>query len=216
MACEWRPFALFVVMFSVSSGIATGLMTFVPLYLVDDRGATPAAANVMTSVLLAAAAAGTVLGGYVSHRLGRRFVFVVPQTRLRAGDRPAAGGRATGPSCPLVAVAGSCSSANMAVAVVSAQEYLPSRMGLATGLTMGVCGGVGGLIVAALGPLGDAAGPRPCSTCWRRCRWRSPCSPHCCRGPPPARTTPSGACGGRTPRRAGRTRCAPYPTGERR
>jgi FSR family fosmidomycin resistance protein-like MFS transporter len=59
---------------------------------------------------------------------------------------------------PLVAVAGVCSSANMAVAVVTAQEYLPSRMGLATGLTMGVCGGAGGLIVAALGPLGDYAG----------------------------------------------------------
>jgi FSR family fosmidomycin resistance protein-like MFS transporter len=158
MACEWRPFALFVVMFSLSSGIATGLMTFVPLYLVDDRGATPAAANVMTSVLLAAAAAGTVLGGYVSHRLGRRFVFVVPQLVFVPAIAllPTVGDWAI---VPLVAVAGVCSSANMAVAVVSAQEYLPSRMGLATGLTMGVCGGVGGVIVAALGPLGDAAGP---------------------------------------------------------
>jgi hypothetical protein len=42
---------------------------------------------------------------------------------------------------------------------VLAQEYLPARMGLATGLTVGLCGGVGGLIVAALGLLGDSAGP---------------------------------------------------------
>jgi FSR family fosmidomycin resistance protein-like MFS transporter len=41
---------------------------------------------------------------------------------------------------------------------VLAQEYLPKRMGLATGLTIGLCSGVGGLIVAALGLLGDAAG----------------------------------------------------------
>jgi MFS transporter, FSR family, fosmidomycin resistance protein len=157
LACEWRPFALFVAMFSISSGIATGLMTFVPLYFLDARDATPAAANVMTSVLLACAAGGTVLGGYLSHRLGRRFVFVAPQLALVPAIAllPLAPFWAT---VPLVALAGVCSSANMAVAVVSAQEYLPSRMGLATGLTMGVCGGVGGLIVAALGPLGDAVG----------------------------------------------------------
>ena len=40
-----------------------------------------------------------------------------------------------------------------------AQEYLPGRMGLATGLTIGLCSGAGGLIVALLGLLGDAAGP---------------------------------------------------------
>jgi FSR family fosmidomycin resistance protein-like MFS transporter len=158
LACEWRPFVLFVAMFSLASGVTTGLMTFVPLYLVNARGASPGAANVMTSVLLAAAAAGTVLGGFGAHRLGRRFVFVVPQLVLV----PAV---ALLPSVsywvmvPLVAVAGLCGSTNMAVAVVSAQEYLPSRMGLATGLTMGLCGGVGGVIVAALSPLGDAAGP---------------------------------------------------------
>jgi FSR family fosmidomycin resistance protein-like MFS transporter len=42
---------------------------------------------------------------------------------------------------------------------VLAQEYLPTRMGLASGLTIGLCGGAGGLIVAALGLLGDARGP---------------------------------------------------------
>jgi len=49
--------------------------------------------------------------------------------------------------------------ANMSVALVLAQEYLPSRMGLATGLMLGISGAAGGLIVAALGLLGDAAGP---------------------------------------------------------
>jgi FSR family fosmidomycin resistance protein-like MFS transporter len=48
---------------------------------------------------------------------------------------------------------------NMSIAVVLAQEYLPARMGLATGLTVGLCGGGGGLVVAVLGLLGDSAGP---------------------------------------------------------
>jgi len=37
-------------------------------------------------------------------------------------------------------------------------EYLPARMGLAVGLTIGLWGGGGGLIVAALAPLADRAG----------------------------------------------------------
>jgi FSR family fosmidomycin resistance protein-like MFS transporter len=47
----------------------------------------------------------------------------------------------------------------MSTSLVLAQEYLPTRMGLATGLTIGVAGGAGGLIVLALGLLGDGAGP---------------------------------------------------------
>ena len=62
---------------------------------------------------------------------------------------------------PVVVVIGIAMNANLSVGLVLAQEYLPVHMGLATGLTIGLCGGVGGLIVAALGLLGDAAGPSP-------------------------------------------------------
>ena len=62
---------------------------------------------------------------------------------------------------PVVVLIGISMTANMSVALVLAQEYLPSRMGLATatGLVLGISGAAGGLIVAALGLLGDAAGP---------------------------------------------------------
>jgi FSR family fosmidomycin resistance protein-like MFS transporter len=38
------------------------------------------------------------------------------------------------------------------------QEYLPSRLGLASGVTMGLAIGVGGIAAAALGVLADAFG----------------------------------------------------------
>jgi MFS family permease len=60
---------------------------------------------------------------------------------------------------PAVVLIGLAMNANMSVALVLAQEYLPARMGLATGLMLGISGAAGGLIVAALGLLGDAAGP---------------------------------------------------------
>ncbi len=156
--CEWRPFAMLVALFSLCAGVAISLMTYVPLFLVDERGSTPAAANVVTAVLLAAAAAGTLVGGIAAHRVGRRFVLVVPQLVLvpAIAALPAL---SYGAMLPVIVVIGLAVNANTGITLVLAQEYLPSRMGLATGLTIGLCGGVGGLIVAALGLLGDAAGP---------------------------------------------------------
>ncbi|MEZ5126775.1 MAG: MFS transporter [Thermoleophilia bacterium] len=155
---EWRPFATLALLYSLAAGVTIGMLTYLPLFLVTARGTTPAASNVMTSILLAAAAAGTLLGGVAAHKFGRRVVLVVPQIALIPAIAllPSLG---YGAMIPLVVVVGMAGNANVSVALVLAQEYLPARMGFATGVTIGLCGGVGGLIVAALGPLGDAAGP---------------------------------------------------------
>jgi MFS transporter, FSR family, fosmidomycin resistance protein len=160
LANEWRPFGALLAMFALSSGVTTALVTFVSLYVLAQPGGTTTTANVMTSVLLAAAACGTLLGGIGAHRLGRRWVLIVPQLILV----PAI---AVLPSLsyaamfPVVVVVGVAMNANMSVVLVLGQEYLPSRMGLSTGLIVGLCGGAAGLIVAGLGVLGDAAGLAP-------------------------------------------------------
>ena len=158
LGSEWRPFACLVALSCVSSGAVTGLLAYLPLFLVQARSASPAASNVMTSFLLAAAAGGTLLGGVAALRLGRRLVLIVPQLLLvpAIAVLPSLSYAAM---IPVVVLIGIAMNANMSVALVLAQEYLPSRMGLATGLMLGISGAVGGLIVAALGLLGDAAGP---------------------------------------------------------
>jgi MFS transporter, FSR family, fosmidomycin resistance protein len=160
-ACEWRPFGGLLALFALSSGVTTGVLTFLPLYLLGERGASPAASNVMSSILLAAGACGTLLGGIAAaHRLGRRWVLIVPQLALvpAIAVLPSLSYAAM---IPAVIVTGVAMNANMSVALVLGQEYMPSRMGLSTGLIVGLCGGAGGLIVAALGVLGDAAGLGP-------------------------------------------------------
>lgn len=159
-ACEWRAFGLLVALFALSSGVTTGLLTFLPLYLLAARGATPSAGNVMSSILLAAGAAGTLLGGVAAHRLSRRWVLIGPQLVLVPAIAVLPSLSYAG-MIPAVVVAGLAMNANLSVALVLGQEYLPPRMGLATGLVVGLCGGAGGLIVAGLGVLGDAAGLAP-------------------------------------------------------
>ncbi|MGO8685035.1 MAG: MFS transporter [Thermoleophilia bacterium] len=155
---QWPAFVRLLVFYAVANGVTTGLLTYVALFLVHARAASPGHSNVMTSVLLAAAAAGTLFGGVAAQRLGRRLVLVVPQLLLAPAIAllPSLSFAAM---IPVVIVIGVTMNANMSIALVLAQEYLPARMGLATGLTVGLCGGAGGLIVAALGVLGDSAGP---------------------------------------------------------
>ncbi|MBN2205080.1 MAG: MFS transporter, partial [Thermoleophilia bacterium] len=126
LGCEWRPFALLLGLFFVASGVAVGLLTFVPLYLLEARGASPAAANVMTSALLVAGAAGTLLGGLAADRLGRRAVLLVPQFILVPAIAllPAL---SYALMLPVMVVVGLALNANMSTTLVLAQEYLPTR-----------------------------------------------------------------------------------------
>ncbi len=155
---EWRPFACLIALYCLACGVTFGLLTYLPLFLVNERAASPAASNVMSSVLLAAAAAGTLLGGFAAQRLGRRLVLVAPQLLLV----PAIAllpSLSYGAMIPVVVLIGLGINANTSIALVLAQEYLPTHVGLASGLTIGLCSGVGGLITAALGLLGDVSGP---------------------------------------------------------
>ena len=47
---------------------------------------------------------------------------------------------------------------SFSVTVVMGQEYLPRRLGLASGVTLGAAIGLGGVAAALLGVLADAAG----------------------------------------------------------
>jgi len=194
LGSEWRPFACLVAMFCVASGVSTGLITFVPLFLVQARATSPAASNVMTSVLLAAAACGTLLGGIAAHRYGRRVVLLAPQVVLVPAIAllPSLSYAAM---IPVVILIGIAVNANVSVALVLAQEYLPARMGLATGLTIGMCGGGS---AASSWPRSACSATPPdsaqCSMRSRRSRSWPPCSPPGCRGLRPPRPALCGAC----------------------
>ena len=107
------------------------------------------------SVMLIAGAVGTYVGGRLVDRLGRRVIVVGSMATLSpllvlmllVGRWPA--------TLLLVGV-GFVVIANFSITVVMSQEYLPTRLGLASGITLGAAIGVGGLSAAALGALADA------------------------------------------------------------
>jgi FSR family fosmidomycin resistance protein-like MFS transporter len=108
--------------------------------------------------MLLAGAAGTLVGGQLVDRIGRRKVLlgtIAAQAPLMVAFVLAPGGLLAG---VLLAGIGFVTIMSFSVTVLMGQEYLPSRLGIASGITLGLAIGVGGLAAALLGALADHAG----------------------------------------------------------
>jgi FSR family fosmidomycin resistance protein-like MFS transporter len=154
---QWGAFARLTGVISLRSCVHFGLLSFVPVWFVTTLDTSEAAGNVALTAMLASGAAGTVVGGRVADRLGRRTILLA--SLALAGPALAAFIEApTGPAFVLIAVVGFTVVGTFAITVVLGQEYLPNRLGMASGVTLGAAIGVGGALAPALGALADAHG----------------------------------------------------------
>jgi FSR family fosmidomycin resistance protein-like MFS transporter len=155
---DWPAFVRLGGVVSLRSCIYFGLQAFVPVWFIHHLGTGKGAGEAALTAMLIAGAIGTYFGGRVVDRLGRRRL-VVGSTALLV---PVLAAFVLAPSAlvagPLVAVAGFVIIATFSVSVVMGQEYLPTRLGLASGVTMGLAIGVGGIAAAGMGAVADAFG----------------------------------------------------------
>jgi FSR family fosmidomycin resistance protein-like MFS transporter len=131
-----------------------GLLTFVPLWVVD-QGGTEGEGNRTLSLMLVAGAAGTLLLGPVADRIGLRRTLLVTQIALPPliVAFVAVGGAAGTVALMLV---GLCVVGTFGVTMVLSQLYLPRHVGMASGLSVGLSMGLGGVAAVALGAVADA------------------------------------------------------------
>ncbi len=135
------------------------LQAFIPIYLIDDLHRSHTLAAVAVIVMLGSGAVGTLVGSRCADRYGRRLVLIwamLPLTVLLALI-PAAGVIML--FAVLVAV-GLTIDGPFATTVVMGQQYLPGRAGLASGITLGLAIGLGGLLATALGAAADVTSVR--------------------------------------------------------
>lgn len=151
---RWLPFTGVATLAGFRSATYFGLQAFVPLYLIAHLGATDAVGNAALTVLLVAGAIGTLAGGRLADRIGMRPVLigslaVVPPLILALLEvsEPVA--------FPLLAAIGFFLVGTFSISVVLGQLYLPNRVGLASGVTLGAAIGFGGLVAWLLGLLAD-------------------------------------------------------------
>ncbi|WJR79681.1 MFS transporter [Bradyrhizobium sp. NP1] len=130
------------------------LSSYYTFYLIDRFGVSTQAAQLYLFVFLAANAVGTLFGGPLGDRFGRKYVIWVsvlgalPFTLAL----PYAGLTA---SAVLSVLIGLILSSTTSSIIVFAQELIPHRLGMISGVFFGVAFGIGGLGAAALGKLAD-------------------------------------------------------------
>jgi FSR family fosmidomycin resistance protein-like MFS transporter len=155
----WRPFALLAGVIALRSFVYFGLVTFIPLYYVANLHASKALGNAALSAMLLGGAVGTLSGGPLADRFGRRTVLIGSMLSL---PPLVIGFLLSGPVLGVLfaALAGAATIATFAVTIVMGQEFLPGRLGVAAGVTIGLSIGLGGVGAPLLGVLGDADGLR--------------------------------------------------------
>ena len=154
---DWSGFRRLAGVIAFRTFVYFGLLTFVPLYYVNALGASKASANIALTAMLVGGAFGTLAGGWLADRFGRRSVLfgsmtILPPLLLVFHQlRPPA-------STVLLFLVGAAVIATFSVTVVMGQEYLPGRLGMASGVTLGLSIGLGGLGAPVLGLVADAFG----------------------------------------------------------
>lgn len=133
------------------------ITNYYTFYMMHRFGLTTQSAQVCQFVFFAAVATGTVIGGPIGDRIGRKKVIwasilgVLPFTLAL----PYVGFGAT---VALSVVIGVIISSAFPAIVVYAQELVPGRTGMISGMFFGLIFGVGGIGAALLGSLADASG----------------------------------------------------------
>jgi FSR family fosmidomycin resistance protein-like MFS transporter len=131
------------------------LSSYYTFYLIQRFGVSVRLSQIMLFLFLGAVAAGTLIGGSAGDRYGRKLVIwisilgVLPFTLVL----PYANLFWTG---VLSVVIGFVIASAFSAILVYAQELLPGRVGMISGLFFGVAFGMGGIGAAVLGKLADA------------------------------------------------------------
>jgi len=145
---------LLLLIFSKYFYIAS-ISSFYTFYLMAKFGSSVQSAQMQLFVFLAASAAGTLIGGPVGDRIGRKpviwgsilgvapFALALPYVGLEL-------------TIAFTVLIGLILSSAFSAILVYAQELIPGKVGAVSGLFFGFAFGMGGLGAAALGVLADA------------------------------------------------------------
>lgn len=152
----WAKLSALCLLITLRSWGYSGLVIFLPLFLLDQGVAFTLTGRALF-IFLFFGALGGLLGGHLSDRVGRQQVIAISLLAFPVLMGPALG-LVGSPRWLFLALAGMSLLASFSVTIVFAQELLPRHLGLASGLTLGLAFGAGGLGVAMSGVMADLFG----------------------------------------------------------
>ena len=155
---HWLNFARLTAVVMCRSIVFFGLNTFVPLYWTGVLHGSKSGAGLALTTLLASVTIGTVIGGRMADRFGRRIVVVLSLASIAPLLFVFLESHGMVSTIAFLVPLGIVLAAPASVMVVMGQEYLPNRVGLAAGVTLGLSMTVGGLFMPLFGSIADHHG----------------------------------------------------------
>jgi MFS transporter, FSR family, fosmidomycin resistance protein len=154
----WGPFTLLTLAVICRSIVFYGLNTFVPLYWINILHQSKAAGATALSIMFGTGVLGTLIGGKLADRYGHRnlvrmgFAILIPLLAVFNFIRDVGAGIA------LLIPIGLVLFSTYSPLIVMGQRYLPNRVGLASGVTLGIAVAIGGVVAPVLGHIADGHG----------------------------------------------------------
>ncbi|MDR2744848.1 MAG: MFS transporter [Desulfovibrio sp.] len=158
---RWGAFALLCVLLFSRSFIFYGMNTFLPLYWINVFKQPEHVAGSALSLFLGVGAISTLIGGRMADRFGFQktirvgFFLLLPLLCLFIFADNVVW------ATLLLIPIGLALYVPFSPMVVMGQKYLPNRIGLASGVTLGLAVSVGGIAAPVLGKVADAHGLHP-------------------------------------------------------
>ena len=155
---RWGPFAIVTGVVILRSIIFYGLNTFIPLYWIHIYQQSATTAGTALSIMFGAGVVGTLWGGRLADTYGHRrvvlagYVALIPLLVLLVQLRDVVVAAA------LLIPIGIVLLSTYSPLVVMGQHFLPNRVGLASGITLGVAISIGGIVAPLLGHVADGYG----------------------------------------------------------
>lgn len=159
---DWRGFLVLSGVVAVRSITFFAAVTFLPFFAIAVTHVGKIDGSIVLATMLVAGAFGTISAGRLADRFDRRYVIAIS---LAASMSFALAIVALGlfapyfaALVPVAALLGFALGSSAGVLVVLGQEYLPKRIGVASGVTLGLAVTIGGLAAPFFGYLGDHYG----------------------------------------------------------
>jgi FSR family fosmidomycin resistance protein-like MFS transporter len=135
-----------------------GLNTFLPLFWINALNQSKAAGGTALTLLMASSIGGNLLGGRAADRFGFRAVAITGFICLMVLLPLLALAKSVAMATVLLIPIGLAFSVPTSPLVVLGQQYLPNRVGLASGVTLGLAFSFGGILMPVLGRIADLYG----------------------------------------------------------
>ena len=158
VADDWAAFSWLTIAIIGRSIIFYGLNTFIPIYWINGLNQSKAAGAMALTIFAGAGILGNLLGGTLADRIGQKKVLWLGFLGLSLFLPILIFVKTVQIATLLLIPIGLMLFGTYSPAIILGQSYLPNRVGLSSGITLGVAVAIGGGAAPIIGKLADLYG----------------------------------------------------------